>query len=85
VASLVGISISLTLMQPNILVNGVGRARITDFGLAMMPQNPASKRDFFNDQTARWRAPEILHESGTYSKKADIFAFAMVMIEVRCG
>lgn len=35
--------------------------------------------------TARWTAPEILDGGGTVSKEADVFAFAMVMIEVRCG
>lgn len=59
------------------------RARITDFGLATIPQNPASKRPFLDDQTARWTAPEILYDSGTHSKKGDVFSFAMVMIEVR--
>ena len=32
--------------------------------------------------TMRWTAPEVLN-GGRYSKEADIFAFAMVMIEVR--
>jgi hypothetical protein len=31
----------------------------------------------------RWTAPEILNNQGTYSKEADVFSFAMVMIEVR--
>jgi len=31
----------------------------------------------------QWTAPEILKEEGTYSKEADIFAFAMVVVEVR--
>ena len=35
--------------------------------------------------SARWAAPEILKEQGAHSKKADIFAFAMVMIEVGCS
>ena len=41
-------------------------------------------RTAFEDQghTARWTAPEILTEEGTYSKEADVFSFAMVMIEV---
>lgn len=60
-----------------------GRARITDFGLVTIPQNPASKRATVADQTARWTAPEILHDNGTYSKAADVFSFAMVVIEVR--
>ena len=61
-----------------------GRARISDFGLAMIPHQ-ASKRAFLDDQTARWTAPEILHDSGTHGKKADVFALAMVMIEVWRG
>jgi len=76
----------LTPLQPNILVDAAGRARITDFGLATVTQNLDSMRSASDDKghTARWTAPEILNEQGTYSKEADIFSFAMVMIEVRC-
>ena len=75
----------LTYLQPNILVDATGRARITDFGLATVTQNLDSIRSASDDRghTARWTAPEILNEEGTYSKEADIFAFAMVTIEVR--
>ena len=73
--------------QPNILVDTTGRARITDFGLYSVTQNlgsisgtPAEVRN-----TARWIAPEILDYRGTYSKEGDVFSFAMVTIEVRCG
>ena len=64
-------------------MDAVGRARITDFGLA---QDLNSVQSALGDQgrTARWTAPEILNEEGAYSKEADIFSFAMVMIEVRC-
>lgn len=71
--------------QTNILVNDSGQARITDFGLATIPQYPASKRALFGDETVRWTAPEILGNSGICSKEADVFSFAMVMIEVRYG
>ena len=76
----------LTRAQPNILVDSAGSARITDFGLATVTQNLDSMRTGSDDKghTARWTAPEILNEQGTYSKEADIFSFAMVMIEVRC-
>ena len=71
-----------TPVQPNILVDLTGRARITDFGPEVVTQYLTSDD---NGHTPRWTAPEILNEQGTYSKEADIFSFAMVMIEVRRG
>ena len=61
-----------------------GHARISDFGLATIAQDFDSMRSMSEDHghTARWTAPEILKETGTYSKEADVFSFAMVMIEV---
>lgn len=60
-------------------------ALIADFGLATVTQNldciqSAAHR---RDHTPRWAAPEALTE-GTFSKEADVFSLAMVMIEVRC-
>ena len=74
----------LTHVQSNILVDVSGHARITDFGLASVTRNLDSIRSASDDQghTARWTAPEILNEQGTYSKEADVFSLAMVMIEV---
>ena len=69
--------------QSNILMDATGHARITDFGLAMIAQYPDSTRRSPNPN-ARWIAPEILMEEGTYSKEADVFSFAGVTIEVRC-
>ena len=73
--------------QPNVLVDAAGRARITDFGLAMVTQNLDSLRSALGDQghSVRWTAPEILNEQGTYGKEADVFSFAMVMVEVCYG
>jgi len=63
-----------------------GRARIVDFGLAMVTQDLDSIPSISSQHghTPRWAAPEVLRD-GTYSKESDIFSFAMVMIEVRHG
>jgi serine/threonine protein kinase len=77
----------LTPCQPSILVDNSGRARIADFGFATIPQSGGSAESVSvdHDDTARWIAPEISNEQGTYSKEADVFSFAMVMIEVCYG
>lgn len=77
----------LTCVQSNILVDDAGRPRITDFSQTTLIQNSGSAQVAFDDQghTARWTAPEILTEQGTYSKESDVFSFAMVTVEVRCG
>lgn len=69
--------------QPNILVDSSGCARITDFGLARNQEITYQTTTSYG-HTARWTAPEVLGGDGVVSKKADVFAFAMVMIEVRC-
>ena len=74
----------LTPDQSNILIDSIDRARITDFGLATITRDLYSVSDD-RGYTARWTAPEILNEQRPYSKEADIFAFAMVMIEVCCA
>jgi hypothetical protein len=70
--------------KPNILVDDSGHARIADFGRATVTQNLDSIQTPSCQQccTARWAAPEILN-GGVYSKEADTFSFAMVMIEAR--
>jgi len=75
----------LTPGQPNILVDDSGNARIVDFGLTTVTHNLDSMRSAsHHGHTPRWTAPEVLNGGG-YSKEADIFAFAMVMVEVRRG
>lgn len=70
-------------LQANILVDDSCHARITDFGLAMVTRNldsiPTTTHQ--HGHTIRWAAPEVM-DKGTYSMEADMFSFAMVMIEV---
>ena len=77
----------LTAIQSSILVDATGHARITDFGLATVTQDLSSIRtaSAVGNQNARWVAPEILDDRGSYSKEADVFSFAGVTIEVRRG
>ena len=71
----------------NILVDHLGRARITDFALAAVSQDKCSTCGVMkmHKNNTRWTAPEILEETGPLTKKADVFSFAMVMIEVSRG
>ena len=74
----------LTISKPNILIDGSGYARVCDFGLASIAHGKYTtgiKSE--KGHTARWSAPEILFGECTTSKQADIFAFGMVVIEVR--
>ena len=66
-------------LQPNILVDDSGHARITDFGLV---QDTSSVVSIAEGQSTRWTAPEILEETGIPSIEADVFSFGMVMVEV---
>lgn len=72
------------LKGPNIMVDASGSARITDFGLAYN-QNALEHNHKSSSGTLRWMAPEILQEKGSPSKGADVFSFAMVMVEVFTG
>ena len=67
-------------------MDGSGNALIADFGLATVTRNLDSMRSLTrpHGHTVRWTAPEVLNE-GSYSKEADIFSFAMVMVEVHHG
>ncbi|KAF9646901.1 kinase-like protein [Thelephora ganbajun] len=62
-------------------MDGSGHARITDFGLA---QDTTGVVSISGAHSSRWTAPEVLN-GGTPSTKADVFSFAMVMVEVFTG
>lgn len=77
-------AVLIGVRQENILVDNLGNARIADFGLASVMRNADSvgSGSYHDAYTAQWAAPEVLLE-GAHSKEGDVFAFAMVMIEVR--
>ena len=74
----------LTPGQSNVLVDVGGRARIMGFRIAAIITEVDPGQTAFNQdaEIEHWSAPEVL-KSGVISGKADIFSFAMIMIEVR--
>jgi serine/threonine protein kinase len=75
----------LTFSEPNILIDDNGHACVSDFGLASIAHGKYStgvRSD--KGHTVRWSAPEVLFGTVPASKQADMFAFGMVVIEVRC-
>ena len=77
-------SLSYRSPQLNIVVDASGRAHITGFSLAR-GQGISEEVDATASGTGRWTAPEILQGRGAKSKQADVFSFAMVMVEVGLG
>ena len=79
--------------QANVVISETGTAQVCDYGLRPIISNP-----IFTIATAlgaiessRWSAPELLYTSepdskpATLSKSADVFAFAMLAVEVFSG
>jgi len=66
------------------MVDESGKARITDFGLAVITRNPHSHSSTSDEcgHTGRWCAPEVLKSERSVSKESDIFSLGMVIIEV---
>ena len=62
----------LTYSQSNVHADATGRARITDFGLAAV-----TKYSVHQDHSVRWTVPEVSSKQAMYSKKADVFSFAI--------
>lgn len=75
--------------QANILMNNDNRAVLADFGLAVLSAVPATTMATTGVGTPRWMAPELLvpEEYGLAhsnpSKQSDVYAFGMVIYEVR--
>jgi len=70
----------------NVFVDRLGRARITDFSLAAINRSQCSTCGvtwIYNDTP--WTAPEVLDGTRPLTKEADVFSFAMVVVEVSRG
>ncbi len=64
----------------NILISDDGHAMLTDFGLAKMASANTSTA-MKGLGTARWQSPE-LWEGAPKTPESDIYAFAMLIVEV---
>ena len=80
--------------QANVIIDGTGHARLTEYGLAPIYSDPsfAVAAAPGSVGTSRWLAPEIItpaRKRGTTpvieSKAADVFAFGMLAVEVFTG
>lgn len=69
----------------NILMNGSGKVKIADFGVAR--ELNAQKRRFSVVGSPYWMAPEVItaKEGGLYNEKADIWSLGITAIELAKG
>jgi serine/threonine-protein kinase len=70
------------LKPANIMIDGRGRVRVTDFGLAGLAEELDARRE--RAGTPAYMAPEQL-EDGKVSVRSDIFALGLVLHEVFTG
>ncbi|HUP62824.1 MAG TPA: serine/threonine-protein kinase [Thermoanaerobaculia bacterium] len=69
------------LKPGNVMIDGRGRARITDFGLAVAEE---SRGDADTAGTPAYMAPEQL-DGGPASKRSDIYALGLMLYEIFTG
>ncbi|KAG8645981.1 hypothetical protein MANES_10G109546v8 [Manihot esculenta] len=67
----------------NILVNYKGRVKITDFGLAKVPELNAFMKSCCG--TIPWMAPEVIKRDTEYGFKADIWSLGCTVLEMLTG
>ena len=73
----------ISFYQSNVLISRRGRARLTDFGFTSVVRGLNSVLvPELQGCTLRWAAPEVIRGEGGSTQEADVYAFAMVVIEV---
>ena len=81
--SLISHNLTREFIQANILIDGQGRARISDFGLSLVRSHSTLVKQAETPVcgTAPWMAPELL-KGGQITIASDVYGFAMTMYEV---
>lgn len=79
-----------SIPQANVLIDDLGQVRLTDYGFYPISSTIMFSATGLTTGNTGWLAPEIINQSGAAntiveSKSADIFAFAMLVIEVFTG
>ncbi|CAE6534497.1 unnamed protein product [Rhizoctonia solani] len=70
----------------NVLVSSQGDARLTDFGLSAMSVASVAFSPTGNHfGSIRWEGPELLLPGATKTKKSDVYALAMTILEIFTG
>ena len=70
------------LKPANIMIDGHGRVRITDFGLAIAAEDESQALEMFG--TPAYMAPEQFAGKGA-SVRSDIYALGLILYEIYCG
>jgi serine/threonine protein kinase len=73
------------LKSLNVLVDVEGRAILCDFGLARVKRSSRSTATSSGQGTPLWMAPELFGRRARYTEASDIYALAMVMVELSTG
>lgn len=74
------------LKGANILVSGDGTPMLADFGNASLGESTISFTGTLgNNFSLRWTAPEMLGESGSPTRAADVYALGMTILETITG
>jgi len=70
------------LKSANVLIDGGGGVKLTDFGVAVQVAENTNLRELTAETgTLRWMAPEVArHEC--YRKSADVYSFSMLLFEL---
>ncbi|TFK26396.1 ras GEF [Coprinopsis marcescibilis] len=73
------------LRGANVLISANGVARLSDFGLSKFLEDCGRGMTSSPNINPRWFAPELIRQTGTVSKKSDIWSTAMTFLELLTG